>query len=194
MHLLVIDAMILQENNNDRKKLRNGKCINIESISDLNKINEDIKYGISPRNHTKKSVKRKGNRVEELEAKSPMLAQTEEVIYDTKPDLTLTQKQLDLSDESESNIVKKTKTGNNDIINTEESKILFQKSVNVHQKCEYCCQKLSSIDIKLYPGHPNGAVEEMIALTDPRLSLFTGEEVMVHESDERPQNKITHFW
>ncbi|OAD61349.1 DNA (cytosine-5)-methyltransferase PliMCI [Eufriesea mexicana] len=189
----VIDAMILQENNNDRKKLRNGKYINIESISGLNKINEDIKYGISQRNQSKKSVKRKGNRVEELEAKSPMLVQTEEVIYDITPDLTLKQEQLDLSDESESNIVKKTKTESNDMIDTEESKILYQKSVNVHQKCEYCCQKLASIDIKLYPGHPNGAVEEMIALTDPRLSLFTGEEVMVHESDERPQNKITHF-
>lgn len=189
--------MILEESNNDRKKLRSGKYISMKPTSGLNKINGDLnKYGLSQQRmqSVKKSVKRKSNGAEELETKFPMLTQNEKVICDNKSDFTLKQMQSDSSDESESNILKKNKTENNNIINTEESKIMHQKPLNVHQKCEYCCQKLTSIDIKIYPGHPNNAVEEMIALTDPRLSLFTGEEIVIHESDERPQNKITHFW
>lgn len=187
--------MILQENGNDRKKLRSGKYISIDPTSDLNKINADVIKHPSPqqRSQSKKCVKRKSNESEEFEAKSPMLIEKEEIICDGNTDLVVKQKQSDSSDEAE-NILKKIKTENNDTTNIEESKILPQKPVNVHQKCDYCCQKLTSIDIKIYPGHPNGAVEEMIALTDPRLSLFTGEEAMVHESDERPQNKLTHFW
>lgn len=60
-------------------------------------------------------------------------------------------------------------------------------------KCQICRQLLDNEELKLYQGHPNGAVEELVALTDPRLSLFTGEESMINESDERPQNKLTHF-
>lgn len=59
-------------------------------------------------------------------------------------------------------------------------------------RCEYCKQKIN-YDLILYQGHPNGAVEEQIALTDPRLCLFTGDESFIHESDERPQNKLTYF-
>ncbi|KAF3421234.1 hypothetical protein E2986_06562 [Frieseomelitta varia] len=166
----VTSTMIFKENNNGTKKLRNGKYINIDSTSGLSKINGDSRI-----------VKRKINGAEELEVKSAMLTLKEKIICNDNPDLILTnQQQSDSGDESE-NIQKKTKTENT--IKTEESKILSQKSVNVNQKCEYCCQKLISPDIKIYPGHPNGAVEEMIALTDPRLSLFTGEEVAVHESD-----------
>ncbi|KOX77963.1 DNA (cytosine-5)-methyltransferase PliMCI [Melipona quadrifasciata] len=169
----VTSTVTLKENNNDTKKLRNGKYINVDPTSGLNKINGDSRI-----------VKRKINGAEELEAKSAMLTLKE-------TDLILTnQQQPDSGDESE-NIQKKTKIENT--TKTKESKILSQKSVNVNQKCEYCCQKLISTDIKIYLGHPNGAVEEMIALTDPKLSLFTGEEVMVHESDVRPQNKLTHF-
>jgi hypothetical protein len=36
-------------------------------------------------------------------------------------------------------------------------------------------------------------VEEFIALTDSRLSVFTGMEEEIHEADERPQHKITCF-
>jgi DNA (cytosine-5)-methyltransferase 1 len=36
-------------------------------------------------------------------------------------------------------------------------------------------------------------VEEFIMLTDPKLSLFTGEETEIMEADERPQHKITDF-
>ncbi|XP_063841265.1 LOW QUALITY PROTEIN: DNA (cytosine-5)-methyltransferase PliMCI-like [Scylla paramamosain] len=60
-------------------------------------------------------------------------------------------------------------------------------------RCEICRQHLSSPDLLLYPGHPEGSVEEFIALTDQRLSLFTGNEEFIHEYDERPQHKITEF-
>lgn len=61
------------------------------------------------------------------------------------------------------------------------------------RRCEVCRQHLTDPDLRLYPGHPEGAAEEFIALTDPKLSLFTGEEEFVHEYDERPQHKITEF-
>ncbi|XP_076753512.1 DNA (cytosine-5)-methyltransferase PliMCI [Xylocopa sonorina] len=189
------DTMILQEDNNDKKKLRSGKYISIDPKSSLSKINGDVtKNGLSQKQKqkSKKSVKRRSNGTEELEAKAPMLSVEEDLMCDSRSVLELKDTQSDPSNESESNIPKKTKT-ENDITNTDESKVSHLKPISVHQKCEYCCQKLTSIDIKIYPGHPNGAVEEMIALTDPRLSLFTGEEIMVHEGDERPQNKITHF-
>ena len=67
------------------------------------------------------------------------------------------------------------------------------KRVGVNPRCEICRQSLAEDEIKLYPGHPNGAMEEFVSLVDPRLSLFTGDETAVHASDERPQNKVTHF-
>ena len=36
-------------------------------------------------------------------------------------------------------------------------------------------------------------VEEFIALVDPKLQLFTGEEEMTDSYDDRPQHKLTHF-
>ena len=36
-------------------------------------------------------------------------------------------------------------------------------------------------------------VEEFIMLTDPKLSLFNGDEENIDGADERPQHKITHF-
>lgn len=45
----------------------------------------------------------------------------------------------------------------------------------------------------MYEGHPRDAEEEFIALTHPRLSLFTGDESEVNESDARPLNKLTCF-
>lgn len=66
------------------------------------------------------------------------------------------------------------------------------KNINIfHNKCEYCRQKLN--EIKFYLGHPNGAVDEEIALIDPKLCLFNGTESFIYESDERPQNKLTYF-
>lgn len=68
----------------------------------------------------------------------------------------------------------------------------IRKAPALIERCEYCRQKLDD-EMKFYQGHPNGAVEEQIALIDPKLCLFTGDESFIHESDERPQNKITYF-
>ncbi|XP_076172771.1 DNA (cytosine-5)-methyltransferase PliMCI [Ptiloglossa arizonensis] len=193
-HSSMIETMILQESNNDRKKLRNGKYINVEVAQNLHKVNRDATKNTSKqKTQLKKPTKRKSDAAEELKSKAPMLAQIEEnITHNVKSEIESNQEQQESNDESENNTLKKTKTENY-IANVEESKTLLQKPINVHQKCEYCCQKLTSTDIKIYPGHPNGAEEELIALTNPKLSLFTGEEAMVHEGDERPQNKITDF-
>lgn len=91
-------------------------------------------------------------------------------------------------DYSDKHVEKKVKFKDTIILPT--SKI---KSTNTfHSKCEYCRQKLND-DIKIYQGHPNGAVDEDIALTDPKLCLFNGNESFIHESDQRPQNKLTYF-
>lgn len=73
-----------------------------------------------------------------------------------------------------------------------ESKSQDRKTAVTIQRCEYCRQKLND-DIKLYQGHPNGALEEDIALIDPKLCVFMGDESFIDASDERPQNKLTHF-
>ncbi|KAK1128077.1 hypothetical protein K0M31_003562 [Melipona bicolor] len=56
-------------------------------------------------------------------------------------------------------------------------------------KCEYCRQT----DIKIYQGHPNGAVNENIALIDPKLHLFRDEIFFTHESGQYPKTKLTCF-
>ncbi|XP_076648177.1 DNA methyltransferase 1a isoform X2 [Halictus rubicundus] len=71
-------------------------------------------------------------------------------------------------------------------------KVETKKMNTFVEKCEYCRQKLND-DLRYYPGHPNGAVDEFVALTDPKLCLFDGSESFVHESDHHPQNKLTYF-
>ena len=57
----------------------------------------------------------------------------------------------------------------------------------------FCVQVLNSEGLVVYEGHPEGAVEEFIALTHPSLSLFTGDEETLDVTDERPQHKLTAF-
>ena len=47
--------------------------------------------------------------------------------------------------------------------------------------------------LQFYPGPPLNAVEEIIALTDPSLSLFNGDEEGTNEGDERPILRLTQF-
>jgi DNA (cytosine-5)-methyltransferase 1 len=63
----------------------------------------------------------------------------------------------------------------------------------IPSKCQICHQVLDDCDLVLYQGHPDNSVEESVALTDPKLSLFTGDENDIHEHDQRPQNKVTYF-
>jgi len=93
-------------------------------------------------------------------------------------------------DEMKENPEKKIKTENNKEICKLKTKKNITKRTHV-KRCEYCQQKLN--EIKVYQGHPNGALEEQIALIDPKLCLFMGDESFIDENDERPQNKLTHF-
>lgn len=90
--------------------------------------------------------------------------------------------------DNDNHLEKKIKTEND----TADLQVQIKRPVVNPGKCEYCRQKLND-DIKLYQGHPNGAVEEYVALTDPKLCLFAGDESFIHESDEHPQNKLTYF-
>lgn len=91
-------------------------------------------------------------------------------------------------DEMKENPEKRIKTENNKMSELKSQ----DKKTSTIERCQYCKQKLNN-DIKLYQGHPNGAIEEEIALIDPKLCLFIGDESFIDESDERPQNKLTHF-
>jgi hypothetical protein len=74
-----------------------------------------------------------------------------------------------------------------------KKKVLSQKSRGTQSKCDICRQILDDPDLRLYQGHPDESVEEFVALTDPKLCLFTGEEDAIDEHDHRPQNKVTYF-
>ncbi len=53
--------------------------------------------------------------------------------------------------------------------------------------------RFDSPDLKYFLGPPADSIEEIIALTDPSLSLFTGEEECMSELDQRPILKLTQF-
>lgn len=95
-----------------------------------------------------------------------------------------------INQDQEENAEKRMKMENNEEISQLKSQV--KKTLTIIERCDYCKQKLDD-ETKLYQGHPNGAMEEQIALTDPKLCLFTGDESFIHESDERPQNKLTYF-
>ncbi|XP_070183335.1 DNA (cytosine-5)-methyltransferase PliMCI-like [Littorina saxatilis] len=63
----------------------------------------------------------------------------------------------------------------------------------VQARCSECKQVLEDPELKFFQGDSNEAVEEFIALVDPKLQLFTGEEEMTESYDDRPQHKLTHF-
>lgn len=60
-------------------------------------------------------------------------------------------------------------------------------------RCHVCRQKLDDPKLNYFPGPPADAMEEVIALTDPSLSLFTGDEELTSELDQRPILKLTQF-
>ncbi|XP_067015919.1 DNA (cytosine-5)-methyltransferase 1-like [Acropora muricata] len=68
-----------------------------------------------------------------------------------------------------------------------------EKRAQPPAKCKECKQLLNSPDLSLFPGDSNDAVEEFVALTDPRLSLFSGEEEQCDSYSDTPQHKITNF-
>lgn len=70
-------------------------------------------------------------------------------------------------------------------VNT-KSKLQFPKAKV--ERCIKCKQFLDSV--LLYNGHPNNSSEEFIALTDEKLSLYTGKEETFEETSELPTHKV----
>lgn len=68
----------------------------------------------------------------------------------------------------------------------QKSKLKFPKAKA--ERCIKCKQFLDSV--LLYNGHPNNSNEEFIALTDEKLSLFTGKEETFEKNSELPTNKV----
>ncbi|KAI8508772.1 DNA (cytosine-5)-methyltransferase 1 [Branchiostoma belcheri] len=59
-------------------------------------------------------------------------------------------------------------------------------------KCKECRQLLDDPDLRMFPGDPQEAVDEVEMLTDERLSLLE-EDQEYGTYDDRPQHKITNF-
>lgn len=178
-----------------KKILRsNRKSSNTESdgITEEDELNSKIHSDPSVLDRiSKQSVKRRMNETN----KEVIISDLDEIKTDTNENVT---QEFDKEnhdpevnqDEMKENLEKRIKTENNKKMS--ELKSQDKKTSITIERCEYCKQKLNN-DIKLYQGHPNGAIEEQIALIDPRLCLFIGDESFIDESDERPQNKLTHF-
>ncbi|KAL0272437.1 UNVERIFIED_CONTAM: hypothetical protein PYX00_005405 [Menopon gallinae] len=74
------------------------------------------------------------------------------------------------------------------------SKVETQQSkTDMSTKCKVCRQEFDDPGLRIFEGPPNGAMEEAVALFDPRLSLFNGNEEDVSAEDVMPQNKLTYF-
>ncbi|XP_014661569.1 PREDICTED: DNA (cytosine-5)-methyltransferase 1-like [Priapulus caudatus] len=82
---------------------------------------------------------------------------------------------------------------NGEMQNSSTEPFLKPETKSLPQKCKQCRQLLDDPDLNLFTGDPDDAVEEFVALTDERLSLFTGNEETISEYDERPQHKLTEF-
>ncbi|KAJ8922234.1 hypothetical protein NQ315_004171 [Exocentrus adspersus] len=93
-------------------------------------------------------------------------------------------------DNAEANTAKKIKIeGINNV--KEEIKL---DSPNLKSKSERCIRCKQFLDLApLYNGHPNNSSEEFIALVDEKLSLYSGKEENILETNEFPIHKITHF-
>ncbi|XP_057663832.1 DNA (cytosine-5)-methyltransferase PliMCI-like [Diorhabda carinulata] len=84
------------------------------------------------------------------------------------------------------NANKKIKTENNSAKIIKNNNKLVMKS----ERCIVC--KQFSDSVLYYGGHPNYSNDEFIALTDEKLSLYTGKE-QLYNDDDIPTHKITYF-
>lgn len=85
------------------------------------------------------------------------------------------------------NIAKKIKSSNARITSEIPNTVTLPAKAKL-ERCTICRQFSDSFT--LYNGHPNNSVEEYIALTDEKLSLFSGEEPYMSEQDCRPTHKV----
>ncbi|KYN05968.1 DNA (cytosine-5)-methyltransferase PliMCI [Cyphomyrmex costatus] len=187
--------MTESESDTSRKKIRRNRKNNNAELDKVEEAepNSDMNSNLSALDKVPKqtSVKRKIPIEINLET---IVSNLHEVEIETDENVTL---EFDKEnhdpeinqEEIKENPEKRIKTENKKM---SESKAQDKKASVIVERCQYCKQKLNN-DITLYQGHPNGAIEEEIALIDPKLCLFIGNESFIDESDERPQNKLTHF-
>lgn len=90
---------------------------------------------------------------------------------------------------------KKSKVEKNEILKKDNA-AKPKKNINISEqisRCKVCRQDLDDPELRMFQGPPNNALEEEVALFDPKLSLFNGTEECVSYEDSRPSHKLTHF-
>lgn len=136
-------------------------------------------FGAKPKSETTpvlKSSEKEADKVEENMMVDQDVEEIDESENESKP------KRIKIEDE----VARKEREGSIPAIAPSPAKPL-------PQRCNECLKFMDDPELKLFPGDPDTAVEEFIALTDPRLSLFTGEEDFDNMTEDRPQHKITNF-
>lgn len=83
-------------------------------------------------------------------------------------------------------VSKRFKTKKSTSLTNNTIKLAFSKIKN--DRCSVCKQGLDSV--LLYNGHPNNSCEEFVALTDERLSVFTGNEEEFNDQDDFPTHQV----
>lgn len=86
-------------------------------------------------------------------------------------------------------VSKRFKTKNSASLMNNTIKLAFSKIKN--ERCNVCKQGLDSV--LLYNGHPNNSCEEFVALTDEKLSVFTGKEEEFNDQDDFPTHQVLHL-
>lgn len=76
----------------------------------------------------------------------------------------------------------------NHFFNSKSNGIKLSSPKPKNQRCNVCKQGLENIP--MYNGHPNNSNEEFIALTDDKLSVFTGKEEQFNDQDDFPTHKV----
>lgn len=92
----------------------------------------------------------------------------------------------DSVEEEPVSVSKRFKTKNSASLTNNTIKLAFSKIKN--ERCSVCKQGLDSL--LLYNGHPNNSSEEFVALTDEKLSVFTGKEEEFNDQDDFPIHQV----
>jgi len=167
-----------------KKILRSSNNAELDGITEETELNSKINSDSSASNKVSKQfAKKKTNTEINMDTivsdlhEARIKAEENVILEFDKENHNPETNQEEVTENSE----KRIKTENNK--KTFDSKAQDKKASDAVERCQYCKQKLNK-DIKLYQGHPNGAIEEQIALTDPKLCLFIGDESFIGERNE----------
>ncbi|XP_023241204.1 DNA (cytosine-5)-methyltransferase 1-like [Centruroides sculpturatus] len=172
-----------EDNNNKNEKRRDSKLLEIEKV-----VFKDRKNAVKQSENSVSKRNKKKNQAADITIKDMFKQMRNKEKHDKNNRVIYS----DVDNEEIEFQNKKQKITNN------ENEIISKKIIENKQppmKCKECRQLLDDPDLKMFSGDPENAVEEFIMLTDPKLSIFTGNEAESNLDDisERPQHKITHF-